>query len=267
MGAIKDSKVWPLFRGGYGPTYESMFSQSNYGIITKLSLWASPSPEGFMQCRVDVEDEADLAPLIDTFRDLLLRDAIQNHPLIGNLPRELVKLGRRSEFYSGPGAVPENVLKRVQHELSIGYWSARFALYGPKEVIESNFERCRKAFGKLPGARITGVPFYPAEGKQYLSPEDMPLENRTVETGTPSLMALKAVEYRGKDGGHMSFSPILPPEGKDVLQYYYAAKRTCEVHGFDFFGGLHLYARHLAMINVRTPFSPSLPNLLKSIGC
>lgn len=50
--------------------------------------------------------------------------------------------------------------------------------------------------------------------------------------------------------GHVSFSPILPPEGKAALDYYYAAKSTCERYGFDYFGGLHLYPRHLAMINM-----------------
>ncbi len=200
MGAINDSVCWPLFRGGYGPTYESMFSQSNFGIVTKLSLWASPSPEGFIQCRVDVEEEADLAPLIDTFRDLLLRDAIQNHPLIGNLPRELVKRGQRSKFYAGKGAIPDARLKEVQKELGIGFWSARFSLYGPRDIVEVNLKRCKDAFAKLPGARLASNAFYPPEGKQYLSPEDLPLEHRTVETGTPSLMALKAVEYRGQDG-------------------------------------------------------------------
>ena len=50
--------------------------------------------------------------------------------------------------------------------------------------------------------------------------------------------------------GHVSFSPILPPEGKDALKYYYDVKATCETYGFDYFGGLHLYPRHLAMINM-----------------
>lgn len=177
-----------------------MFSQSNFGVVTKLSLWASPSPEGFLQCRVDVGEESDLGPLIDTFRDLLLRDAIQNHPLIGNLPRELVKLGQRSKFYDGNDAIPDEKLKKIQDELGIGFWSARFSLYGPKDIIEANFRRCQEAFMNLPGALLIGKAFYPPEGKQYLSPEDLPLEHRTVETGTPSLMALKAIEYRGKDG-------------------------------------------------------------------
>ena len=210
-GALNDSLCWPLFRGGYGPTYESMFSQSNFGIVTKLSLWASPSPRGFMPCRVDIQDEEGLAPLIDAFRDLLLRDTIQNHPLIGNIPREIAKRGGREKFYQGNDAIPDARLKEIQHELGIGYWLARFALYGPKEVIEPNFRRCQALLVQIPGAKLTGKAFYPPEGRTFLSPEDLPEEERTVETGTPSPMALKAVEYCGKDGYALStFLPNTP---------------------------------------------------------
>ncbi|KAK3367745.1 FAD binding domain-containing protein [Podospora didyma] len=250
MGALDKSVCWPLFRGGYGPTYESMFSQSNFGVVTKLSLWASPSPECFTQCRVDVDNEEDLAPLIDIFQDLLIREAIQNHPLIGNLPRELVKRGPRSQFYGGEGAIPDSRLKELQQELGIGWWSARFSLYGPKEINEVNYKRVEAAFKKLPGAKVSCKVFTPGEGREFVHPEDMPAEDRTVETGTPSLMALKAVEYRGKDGGHISFSPILPADGKAAVAFYYAAKARCAAYGFEYFGGLHLYPRHLAMINM-----------------
>ncbi|RFU24251.1 hypothetical protein B7463_g12089, partial [Scytalidium lignicola] len=250
MGALNNSVCWPLFRGGYGPTYESMFSQSNFGIVTKLSLWASPSPEGFMTCRVDIENEDDLGRMIDIFQDLLVHDTIQNHPLIGNLPRELVKRGRREKFYAGKDAIPDERLKEIQKELRIGFWSARFGLYGPKEIIEINYRRCQEAFDGVPGAKLTGTAVYPPEGKKYLSAEDVPPQFRSVETGTPSLMALKAVEYRGKDGGHVSFSPVLPPNGKSALDFYWDAKSLCKNYGFDYFSGLHLYSRHLTMINM-----------------
>ncbi|PKS06133.1 hypothetical protein jhhlp_007450 [Lomentospora prolificans] len=250
MGALNDSVCWPLFRGGYGPTYDSMFSQSNFGVVTKLSIWASPSPEGFMICRLDVEKEDDLTPMIDTFRGLLLNDTIQNHPVIGNVPRELAKKGMRSKFYDGKDAIPDAKMEELRKELGVGYWSARFGLYGPKEMIDFNYKRCQKAFEKLVGARLSGKAFYPPDGRDHLNPEDLPAEYRTVETGTPSLMALKSVQYRGEDGGHVSFSPILPPEGKDAMDFYYAAKKCCSEYGFDYFGGLHLYPRHLAMINM-----------------
>ena len=271
MGALQDSVCWPLFRGGYGPTYESMFSQSNFGIVTKLSIWATPSPRGYMICRVDVEEEDDLGPLTDTFRELLMDDVIQNHPIIGNVPREMAKGGPRSKFYQGKDAIPDFRLEEIRRELGIGYWSARIGLYGPKEIIDINYKRCQDAFAKVPGARISGKAFYPPEGKKYLSPEDLPVEYRTVETGTPSLVPLKSVQYRGNDGwveilrsqrqpgaltssliasGHVSFSPILPPDGKAALEFYYAAKACCSKYGFEFFGGLHQYPRHLAMINM-----------------
>ncbi|CAI4217652.1 unnamed protein product [Parascedosporium putredinis] len=238
MGALDGSKCWPLFRGGYGPTYDSMFSQSNFGIVTKLSIWASPSPEGYMICRLDVEKEEDLTPMIDIFRPLLINETIQNHPVIGNVPRELAKKGMRSKFYEGKDAIPDEKMEELRKELGVGHWSARFGLYGPKEMIEFNYNRCEAAFAKLPGARLSGNVFYPPEGKQVLNPEDLPVEFRTVETGTPSLTALKSVEYRGKDGG------------KDATEFYYAAKSCCAKYGFDYFGGLHLYPRHLAMINM-----------------
>ncbi|KAJ5827167.1 hypothetical protein N7447_003930, partial [Penicillium robsamsonii] len=249
-GAIDKSPCWPLFRGGYGPTYESMFSQSNFGIVTKLTLWASPSPEGFMACRIDVENEEDLSPLIDGFRDLLLRDVIQNHPLIENIPREIIKRGQRQDFYDGEGTIPDAQLKEIQKQLGIGFWSARFGLYGPKEMIEYNWKRCQKVFDKLPGAKLTGKAYYPPVEKEILSPKDIPLPERSVETGTPNLMALKAVEYRGKDGGHISFSPVLPPEGSCAMAFYRDVKPLCAHHGFDYFSGLHLYPRHLTMINM-----------------
>ena len=200
MGAINDSPVGPLFRGGYGPTYESMFSQSNFGIVTKMSIWASPSPEGFMICRVDVEEEKDITAMIDTFRTLLLNETIQNHPVIGNVPREMAKRGPRRKFYDGPGAIPDARMEELKKEFGIGYWSGRFGLYGPKEMIEFNYKRCEKAFAKVPGAKIEGKAFYPPEGKEFLSPEDLPVEYRTVETGTPTLIPLKSVQYRGDDG-------------------------------------------------------------------
>lgn len=200
MGALKDSICGPLFRGGYGPTYESIFSQSNYGIVTKLSIWASPSPEGFMICNLNVENEADLSPMLDIFRKLLMNDTIQNHPVIGNIIRELGKRGKRSQFYNGKGAIPDVRLEELKKELDVGYWSARFGLYGPKEILEFNYKRCQQAFEKLPGTKLVGRAFYPPKGKNVLSPEDLPVECRTVETGTPSLVALKSLQYRGDDG-------------------------------------------------------------------
>jgi 4-cresol dehydrogenase (hydroxylating) len=250
MGALNDSKLWPLFRGGYGPAYDSIFNQSNFGIVTKLSLWASSAPEGFMSCHADFENETDLAPLVDTFRTLLAKEAIQNHPVIGNIPRAIGKRGVRSDFYSGPGAIPDSRLKELQKEFNCGFWDTNFGLYGPKEIIEANYKRCKAAILKIPGAKLRSYAYYPHEGEEFVRAEDVPPEERFCQTGVPTMMPINACKYRGENGGHISFSPVLPADGQAALDFYYTAKASGAKYGFDFVAGLHLYRRHLTHINM-----------------
>lgn len=197
MGALDKSVCWPLFRGGYGPTYDSMFSQSNFGIVTKMTLWATPAPEGFMQCHLAVPEESDLVPMVDTFRELLLRETIQNHPVIGNVIRAINKLGLRSDFWKKPGSIPYGRLKEIQAELGLGFWDATFALYGPKEVMEYNFKRIQEAFARLTGHVLTRTTYYPKNGQKYLRATDVPYD---LQTGNPGLGPLRSIEYRGLDG-------------------------------------------------------------------
>ncbi|KAK2736472.1 hypothetical protein FQN55_001649 [Onygenales sp. PD_40] len=250
MGGLDNSKCWPLFRGGYGPTYDSMFNQSNFGIVTKMSLWASPAPEGFMSCHADFENETDLAAVVDTFRELLMKEAIQNHPVIGNITREIGRRGCRKQFFDGDGAIPYARLKELQKEFGCGFWDTNFGLYGPREIIEANYKRCEAAILKIPGAKLRGNAYYPKEGQELLKAEDVPPGDRFCQTGVPTMVPIHAVKYRAEDGGHISFSPVLPPDGKEALDFYYTAKASCAKYGFDFVAGLHLYHRHLTHINM-----------------
>ncbi|KAK1752330.1 FAD binding domain-containing protein [Echria macrotheca] len=250
MGAIgtESNKLWPLFRGGYGPTYDSMFSQSNFGIVTKMTLWSSPAPLGFMSCHISVPKETDLAPMIDVFRELLTHDVIQNHPVIGNILRELGKRGTRSTWYDGKGAIPDWRLQELAELHNLSWWDANFGLYGPRELIELNYRRCEEAFKVIPGARVWGKAYYPdaSKGEKFLDPAAVPREDSYLQTGVPSMAPIVSIQYRGLDGGHISFSPIVPADGQEALDWYFEAKKICADFGFDFVAGLHLYQRHLA---------------------
>ncbi|KAB5536220.1 FAD binding domain-containing protein [Coniochaeta sp. 2T2.1] len=248
MGAIDSSVMWPLFRGGYGPTYDSMFSQSNFGIVTKMTLWSSPAPHGFKSCHIAVPKETDLVQMVDIFRDLLKHDVIQNHPVIGNILRELGKRGTRSKWYDGPGAIPDSRLEELAKEHGLSWWDANFGLYGPKEIIDINFKRCQEAFAAIPGAVLKGNAYYPdaSKGEEFLDAAAVPYHDSWMQTGVPSMAPIVSIQYRGLDGGHISFSPVLPADGQAALDWYYEAKGICASFGFDFCAGLHLYQRHLA---------------------
>src|SRR5690606_39481974 len=44
MGGVKVSNTWQIFKWGYGPTLDGMFTQSNYGICTKMGCWLMAKP-------------------------------------------------------------------------------------------------------------------------------------------------------------------------------------------------------------------------------
>jgi 4-cresol dehydrogenase (hydroxylating) len=44
---FQNARTGPLYRWGFGPTIDGLFSQSNLGIVTRMSIWLMPAPEYF----------------------------------------------------------------------------------------------------------------------------------------------------------------------------------------------------------------------------
>ena len=44
MGAMPGNTTWQLFKYGFGPYLDGMFTQSNFGIVTKMGIWLMPEP-------------------------------------------------------------------------------------------------------------------------------------------------------------------------------------------------------------------------------
>src|SRR5580658_1109 len=65
MGALPGAKTWQQYKSGFGPWVDGIFSQSNFGIVTKLGLWLMPEPDAFLSGTVLVPRHNDLIPLID----------------------------------------------------------------------------------------------------------------------------------------------------------------------------------------------------------
>src|SRR5262249_3415204 len=126
MGAMTGSRTWQAYRRSCGPSADGLFMQSNFGIVTKMGIWLMPRPERYASCWVRVPEEADLEPLIDTLRPLLLDRTIPNHPLIGG-PR-----GANAVGVAEPGR-----------------WNMRFALYGHEEVVEAQYAIVEAAFSGI----------------------------------------------------------------------------------------------------------------------
>ena len=54
MGALPGAKTWQQFKYGYGPFVDGIFSQSNFGVVTKMGFWLYPQPEAYREGIVNV---------------------------------------------------------------------------------------------------------------------------------------------------------------------------------------------------------------------
>jgi 4-cresol dehydrogenase (hydroxylating) flavoprotein subunit len=243
MGALSRGKSWHAFKHGYGPTVDGLFLQSNLGIVTKAGIWLMPRPDFFMACDLQFERESDLEQIVDTTGRLRREDIIQNTAVLSNAVRLISRLGAREKWFKGDGVAPDDVVQKKLREMGLGAWNLRFAMYGPEELAEGRLKIAKKAFAAIPGSRF--------ESKKWdvraHSPEEFTaaIGSESVQAGIPSLFALEVLKYRGEDGGHIGFSPILAPSGKEAAKLANLVGRTCHEHGFDYYGGFSFGFRHL----------------------
>ena len=77
MGAMPGSKTWQQYRYGFGPYVDGMFSQSNFGIVTKMGVWLLPEPEAYRDGTVMVARHDDLVPFVEILAYLYNSQIVQ----------------------------------------------------------------------------------------------------------------------------------------------------------------------------------------------
>lgn len=224
------------------------------GVVTKIGIHLTPAPESYMSCNVSVPREADLINLVGILSDLQRRGIIWNSPSVENHFRQAIVCqdpnvhAKLAPYCGANKRIPEDLLEEICAEKGWGFWKAEFALYGPSEVVPAMYESVRRAFSKIPGVKIDtrlcgGVP-----GK-YLKATDIGNEE-IPHNGIPTIAPLELMNYRGATSGHTCFSPLIPPSGHELYQWYLSAKQRTIDANFDFFADFHVYARYIIAIEL-----------------
>lgn len=246
MGAMADNAAWSTYKGGYGPSLDGLFLQSNYGVVTKMGVWLMPAPEQAIVCTAQASNEGDLATLVDTLRPLLLDGTIQSNVMIGNALAVASMMTDRQLWYDGPGAIPDPVIRTICAGLGVGWWNARFALYGPEALTEARLAVVRRAFEKMPGLELVTRSYPGNPVPDQVHPADR------AQLGVPSTDLIRMAGWRGGDPAHTDFSLVCPPKGTDAVRQVQLIRRRVEEFGFDYAGGFTLFPRHaiaLALIS------------------
>ncbi|HEX3880399.1 MAG TPA: FAD-dependent oxidoreductase [Bryobacteraceae bacterium] len=231
----------PLYRWGVGPTIDGLFSQSNFGIVTRMTIWLMPEPEYFQAYYFKCESEEGLGPIIDALRPLRMNNTIRSSSHIANDYKVLSALGQYPWKETG-GATPlrEPLMSQFRKDLKIGVWNGSGALYGTKaQVAEARrllrialkgkatkleflddaklalASRFAGVYQKISGwdLRRTLAVLKPVYGLMKGIPTDHPLASTYWRKRTPPPSSMNP----DRDGcGLLWCSPIAPNTGRDA---------------------------------------------------
>lgn len=240
MGALPNSQTWGQFKMGLGPMVDGIFSQSNFGVVTKMGMWLMPQPEAFMHATIYAPRYDDLHGLVETLKYIENSGLSQGAPEMGS---PLLAVGGSTQkmvdmFFQGPPELPQRQieliagtklghsteLQRYGLENKIPYWSLDLTFYGPPNVIKAQWEAARELASRaIKGATFIADPIYTdaaqaaREGKIYAQ-----------NVGVPNMdffgFGTRAGGNPFPNRGHMWFSPVIPQSAEGI----FAANRVFE---------------------------------------
>jgi 4-cresol dehydrogenase (hydroxylating) len=233
MGGVENATTWQSYRWGYGPWMDGIFTQSNFGIVTKLGMWLMKKPETHTSWLVGFETVEDIAKAVEVCRDLRM-DGVVDNALCFHMSYGVAMTNKRKDIFQGPGAIPEQMWNGMAKQVGILPWSSAGTVFGTKEQVDVNIAIIKKRMEAIGGRFIT---------EEMLPPEPGPLtlmfnNIKMITTNKLSLEDMALFNYRGAGGAW--FSPVINTKANEAIDYYRISKKVLDEYGFDFIGGYML---------------------------
>lgn len=226
MGAMPKSTCWQLFKFGYGPWVDGLFTQSDFGVVTKVGMWMMPQPPAHQTFMVSVPNEDGLGALFDVLGPLKLNMVVANGVAVTNALHEAALLGKRRGDYQGNGVMAASAVKAAGEALGIGYWNLYGALYGLPNNVSVLWEMVRGAFSSISGAKVV-------TNGQGVDPRLWAWRMGAM-TG---VVADPPGRVEGWNGDRsLTVNPVSPVDGEEAMRLYQSSRDICSQNGFDFLG-------------------------------
>lgn len=238
MGALSGSPTWQLYRYGFGPAWDQLFCQSNFGIVTKMGLWLMPEPESVLGLDVELDKPEDLGPLIDTLGPLRREGLLQQSPTIGNWLRAAAVVTTRNQWTDQPGALSDEVIAAIRKKFGMGWWGVSLRLYGRETVNQAALGILEKAMSVLKPHSLKHTAWRQGEALE-----------QSGWVGVPLTFPMQNANWHGGRGGHIGFSPVLPQSGRLAMEQFQRTYQRYRESGMDYQASFAFGERHLVNVN------------------
>lgn len=238
MGAFAGAPTWGTYPYGFGPSWDQMFVQSNFGVVTKANMWLMPEPESLMGMDVEFDKPDDLKAMVDAIAPLRRERVLTQSPSIGNWLRAAAVLTTRDEWTDKPGALGDEVIDAIRKRFNIGWWGVSLRLYGREEINKAAYKVLEQAMSKAGPMLVKPTSWVRGQPMEYSG-----------WTGTPITFPMQNVNWYGGRGGHIGFSPIIPQDGDTALAQFKRTYARYREYGMDYQGSFAFGERHLINVN------------------
>jgi 4-cresol dehydrogenase (hydroxylating) flavoprotein subunit len=255
FAGLPSARAGQVYRWGAGPSLEGLFSQSNFGIVTEMTIWLMPEPEYFQAFFFQSDREDGLAAIIDALRPLRMDGTLRSAVHIANDYKVLAGIRQFPPGESTP-LQPER-MKDLRRELKFTKWSGSGALYGTRGQVTEARRLLRKALrgavSKLQflddrvlklAAKFTGL-YRMATGLDLTRTLELVKPVYGLLRGIPTQQPLGSAYWRksmpvpenpdpDRDGcGLIWTAPVAPMEGTHAERLAGIVERNLLSHGFE----------------------------------
>jgi 4-cresol dehydrogenase (hydroxylating) len=225
MGSIEGSTAWQAFKWGYGPYVDGLFTQSNFGIVTKMGMWLMPRPPVYKPFMIRHDNMADVPKIIEAMRPLRVSSLVANCNLMMSASYQLAMFKRRNEIVPDGQPLDDASVKKAAKANGLGMWNTYFALYGTEQTVS--------AIEPIIRAQLT------ASGGEVLTAAEMGdnpwfHHHATLMEGGLNLDEIGLLRWRGAGGGLAWFAPVAAAKGAEAEGQTKLAREILDKHGFDY---------------------------------
>lgn len=237
MGAMEGNKTWNIYKNGFGPGWDQLFSQSPFGIVTKLGIWLMPQPRSTATVTIKAMQDADfewLYPrLASLARDRVVDQffTVVNWCILGSM------FSARAAWTDKPGPLANDQIDTLVRKLGIGWWNSELTVYGEPSITAAKVEIIKE--------RLKGRDSVQIDVKHWHEGEPLEQSGRSV----PTSIAFQLINWYGGRGAHMGFSPVVPSKAEQVIAQVRGCQKLFHQAGRDFTSANHITGKYTIAIN------------------
>ena len=235
----QDKLVDKTFKWGLGPYLDGLFTQSNFGIVTQMTIRLAKKKPAFTSFFVQIDDDALLEKVIP-----LIRQILQSYEGIVGSINLMDKRRILSMFAKNPNGsathqvMNDNDISKLVKTQQVPSWTVVGSIYGSKNVVKAVKSEINTLFKQLPCKRVYSnsptiviankvvdllpswlikvVPLLTVVSEQLNSFN----KGKEIMLGKPNKVALKLAYWRHKEADSFTKESLSPGQDGCGLLWY-----------------------------------------------